>query len=156
MFGFGGFNRRPGCSPKHGFGRPGKGEFFSVIARAGVQLTDAQVEELAAKKADTMELMARGRLDMMSGIRALIKEMSKPQLDKEAIRKLHKDMQAKRNQMGDQFFENILSVAEALDAGQRKQIHKHMQRAFLGLMGPEHGPDWRPGQGPPGPPGHGP
>jgi hypothetical protein len=68
------------------------------------------------------------------------------------VRAIHKEIQAKRNQIGDQFVENIMAIAEVLTAEQRKQVRMYMLRQSLGLGADEHECDGPPQGGPPPPP----
>lgn len=133
---------------------------FAMIAKAGVELTDDQVEKLAEIKGDGLMNFAEQGAGMMPHVRDIIRALSKSEIDKDKVRQIHKDLQEKRNKMGDQFVENIIAIAEVLTAEQRKQIRMHMLRASLGLLKHEHGPhEHGPGdehwhEGPPPPPPH--
>ena len=128
----------------HGHG-PGP---FSIIARSGVKLSDEQVEKLAELKGDGMVDFAERGADMIPRMRNIAAAFSKPTIDKDEVRKIHKEMQAKRNQMADEFVERMLSAAEILTPEQRKQLRMHMLRSSLGFGGDEHD-EHPPEQGPP-------
>jgi Spy/CpxP family protein refolding chaperone len=122
-----------------------------MIARAGVELSDEQVEKLAEIKGDGYMDFAGGSASMMTLVRDMVRAFAKPELDKERIRAMHKDLQAKRNQMGDQFIERMIAAAEVLTPDQRQQVRMHMLRQMLGL-GHEHEEHGPPSPPPPFPP----
>ena len=106
---------------------------FSVIAKAGVELTDEQVEKLAELKGDGFIDFAGRGAGMLPGMREIIRSLSKAEINKDEVRALHKTMQDKRNQMADAFVERVLAAAEILTPEQRKQVRMYMLRRALGF-----------------------
>jgi Spy/CpxP family protein refolding chaperone len=121
--------RRFGFRGHHGMGRGP----FSFIAKAGVELTDEQVEKLAEIKGDGFIDFAGRGADSLPAVRSIVRALCKSDIDKDEVRSLHKELQAKRNQMGDAFVERIIATAEVLTPEQRKQVRMYMLRAALGL-----------------------
>jgi Spy/CpxP family protein refolding chaperone len=106
---------------------------LSLIARAGVQLSDEQVEKLAELRGDGMVERAGAGADMLPRLRDIAGALAKPDIDKDEVRRIHKEMQAKRNQLADEFVERLLGAAEILTAEQRKQVRLHLLRESLGF-----------------------
>ena len=124
---------------------------FAMIVRAGVQLSDEQVEKLAEIKGDGFFKFAEQGVGMLPQVRDIVRLLSKSEIDKDKVRAIHKEIQAKRNQMADHFVENVLAIAEVLTPEQRKQVRMHMLRSSLGLTHEEPECDGPRHEGPPGP-----
>ena len=92
---------------------------IAMITRAGVELSDEQVEKLAEIKGEGFFKFAEQGVGMMPQVREFVRHLSKSEIDKDKVRAIHKEIQAKRNQMGDQFVENIMAIAEVLTPEQR-------------------------------------
>lgn len=122
---------------------------IAMIARAGVELSDEQVEKLAEIKGEGFFKFAEHGVGMIPQVREFVQHLSKSQIDKDKVRAIHKEIQAKRNQMGDQFVENIMAIAEVLTPEQRKQVRMYMLRQSLGLGADEHECDGPQQGGPP-------
>jgi periplasmic protein CpxP/Spy len=127
--GFGRFMGRHGRGPGHGGGRGGR---FWDSALQGLDLTDAQVEQIADLKGKSFSKFGHSKIDIFELHKELLKELSHANIDRTKVNELAQKIKEQKSQMTDLMIENMLAFAEILTPEQRKKMRTNRIRQFLG------------------------
>jgi Spy/CpxP family protein refolding chaperone len=119
----------------------------------GIDLSDEQIEKIADLKHESFSKMAHGRVDKMTLMHAVFKELGSQKINHEKIAELKGKVKENKAMMIDLMIDNMLAFAEILTPEQRKKIRVKKIRQFLGSDDEEGGPPCdHPHHHPPPPP----
>ena len=134
-----------GCGPGPGFGRfigrhwrgrgmgAGRGGKFFAGDLKGLDLTDAQVEQIAELKGQSFSKLSHQRIDMFELHKDLLKELSQANIDKQKVQSMSQKIKEHKAAITDLIVENMLAFAEILTPEQRKKMRTNRIRQFLGI-----------------------
>src|ERR1700678_3281087 len=137
MFGMGGCGSGPGFGRfmgghGHGRGQGGRGGRFWAGALQGLDLTDAQVEQIAELKGKSFSKFGHSKIDMFELHKELFKELGQANIDRTKVNALAHKIKEQKSQVTDLMIENMLAFAEILTPEQRKKMRTNRIRQFLG------------------------
>jgi Spy/CpxP family protein refolding chaperone len=98
-----------------------------------LNLTDQQLEKVAALKLEGLAACAQFKLSLGQAASQLVNELTKDQIDKAKIKELAKELKERKSQMGDAMLDRIITFAETLTPEQRKKLKLTAIKRFLGL-----------------------
>ena len=116
----------------HGRGQGGRGGRFWAGALQGLDLTDAQVEQIAELKGKSFSKFGHSKIDMFELHKELFKELGQANIDRTKVNALAHKIKEQKSQVTDLMIENMLAFAEILTPEQRKKMRTNRIRQFLG------------------------